>query len=212
MRVIPDGLDPAVVREIDARLARLEREERIRIPWAIESGSRAWGFPSPDSDDDCRFLYVRDSAEYLSLWSARDVVETPLDHVFDVNGWDLAKAVRLLVKGNATVVEWLRSPIVCTGDAGFRDRLLALADDVTDRVLLARHYLHVARQQLVREQTLKRFLYALRPAVVLRWMAEHPARATPPMDLPGLAAESSVPADVREARARADTYFRAEVS
>ncbi|MFE3443732.1 DNA polymerase beta superfamily protein [Nocardia sp. NPDC059180] len=85
---------------------------------AIESGSRAWGFPSPDSDYDCRFLYVASLDTYLSPWRTRDVIETPLVGLLDVNGWDLGKALRLLVKGNAVLIEWLQSPIVYRGDRG----------------------------------------------------------------------------------------------
>ncbi|MCZ2264660.1 nucleotidyltransferase domain-containing protein [Isoptericola sp. QY 916] len=199
MRAVPATLDPAVVAEIDTRLLGVEASSGVSVRWAIESGSRAWGFPSPDSDYDCRFLYVHPADRYLSLWPGRDVIETPLDEVFDVNGWDLAKAVRLLVKGNVTTVEWLRSPIVYRGDPGFRDRLLALADDVVDRGAVGRHYLHVARQQRLLGPSLKKFLYALRPAVALRWLADHPGAVTPPMDLPTLVAESSLPANVRAA-------------
>ncbi|PII84390.1 nucleotidyltransferase [Leucobacter sp. OLJS4] len=199
MRTIPDSLDPQVVAGIDARLSGVEREHGVRIPWAIESGSRAWGFPSPDSDYDCRFLYVRPSDDYLSLWPGRDVIETPLDRVFDVNGWDLAKAVKLIAKGNAAALEWLRSPIVYTGDPAFRDRLLALADEIVARELIERHYLHVGRQQLSSGSSLKRFFYALRPAAALRWLADHPESALPPMDLPTLIAESSVGADIADA-------------
>ena len=143
MRTVPPTLDPTVVAEIDARLAGAG----VAIPWAIESGSRAWGFPSPDSDYDCRFIFVRPAADYLSPWPKRDVIETPLDAVFDVNGWDLIKAVRLLLKGNAVVVEWLRSPIVYTGDDDFRIGLLELAALVSNRALIGRHYLHVGRQK-----------------------------------------------------------------
>jgi predicted nucleotidyltransferase len=199
MRAIPDSLDPAVVAEIDARLAGIELDHGVRIPWAIESGSRAWGFPSPDSDYDCRFIYVRPHTEYLTLWPARDVIETPVDRVFDVNGWDLAKAVRLVVKGNAAAIEWLRSPIVYSGDEGFRDRLLGFADEVVERVLIARHYLHVARQQQTGTQSLKRFFYVLRPAAALRWLADNPEAALPPMDLPTLLRETDVPSNVRDA-------------
>lgn len=201
MRNVPDSLDPAVVAEIDERLLGVEREHGVRIPWAIESGSRAWGFPSPDSDHDCRFLFVRPLDDHLVLWPARDVVETPLDAVFDVNGWELAKAVRLLVNGNATVTEWLRSPVVYTGDEGFRDRFLDLASAVADRGRIGRHYLHVAHRQQERGSTLKRFLYVLRTAAALRWLRDHPGSATPPMDLPTLLAESSVAESVREAAA-----------
>lgn len=199
MCAVPSGLDPAVVSGIDARLAGVEADHGVRILWAIESGSRAWGFPSPDSDYDCRFLYVRPRDAYLSLWPERDVIETPLDETYDVSGWDLAKAVRLLVKGNATAVEWLRSPIVYSGDEGFRDRALALAAEVVDREALCRHYLHVAQQQKSRPHTLKRFFYALRPAAALRWLAAHPESAVPPMELRALLREASAEPAVQDA-------------
>ncbi|GAA2243521.1 hypothetical protein GCM10010413_53000 [Promicromonospora sukumoe] len=201
MRNIPDSMDPDVVRAVDARLDRVEQEHDVRILWAIESGSRAWGFPSPDSDYDCRFLYVRRAGDYLGLRTRRDVIETPLDKVFDVNGWDVRKALGLMVKGNATVGEWLRSPIVYRGDAAIRDDLLALADDTTDRRALTNHYLHVARNNLAllaSSGAAKKFLYALRPAVTLRWMCLR-EDASPPMDLPSLVAGAALPDDVREA-------------
>ncbi len=188
-----------VVAEIDRRLASVSTEHAVEVRWAIESGSRAWGFPSPDSDYDCRFLFVRARDQYLSLWPARDVIETPLDKTYDVNGWDIAKAVRLIVKGNATPIEWLRSPIIYTGDEKFRDALLRLADDTVERSAIGRHYLHVAHRQRAGATTLKRFFYALRPAAALRWLASHPGKAVPPMDLPTLLAEGDVPADVQRA-------------
>lgn len=199
MREIPSSLDPAVVGEIDRRLAGAELEHGVRILWAIESGSRAWGFPSPDSDYDCRFLFVRRHEDYLTLWPERDVIETPLDKVFDVNGWDLAKTLKLIVRGNATAVEWLRSPIVYAGDPVFRDDLVAFADQVIERSALGRHYLHVAIRQREGATTLKRFFYALRPAATLRWLQTHPESVVPPMDLPTLMAEGDLRADVHAA-------------
>jgi predicted nucleotidyltransferase len=202
MRNIPDSMDPDVVRAVDARLDRVQEEHGVRVVWAIESGSRAWGFPSPDSDYDCRFLYVRRVEDYLGLRSRRDVIETPLDKVFDVNGWDVRKAFGLMVRGNATVGEWLRSPIVYRGDAVLRDELVALADDVVDRHALTRHYLHVARNNLAllaSTGVAKKFFYALRPAVTLRWMRVGEHSAVPPMDLPTLVAQAAVPDDVRAA-------------
>ncbi len=92
MRSIPDTMDPDVVRAVDARLDHVEQEYGVSVLWAIESGSRAWGFPSPDSDHDCRFISVRRAHDYLGLRARRDVIETPLDKVFDVNGWDVRKA------------------------------------------------------------------------------------------------------------------------
>jgi uncharacterized protein len=195
MRAVPDELDGGVVREIDARLGALD----VAVTWAIESGSRAWGFPSPDSDYDCRFIFVRSIDSYLSPWPERDVIETPLDEVFDVNGWDLIKAVRLMLKGNAVVVEWLRSPIVYQGNEEFRDGLLALAAQVSNRALVERHYLHVGTNQWqpgITEMKLKKVFYSLRAAAVLRWMEVHPLHLVPPMNLQELLAECDPPADV----------------
>jgi predicted nucleotidyltransferase len=201
MRAIPDDFDPASVAEIDARLLGVESEYGVRIPWAIESGSRAWGFASPDSDYDCRFFYVRSRSAYADLWPSRDVIETPLEGLVDVNGWDVRKAIRLAVAGNATVGEWLRSPLVYSGDARFRDQLLDLVTSVTDPVRVRRHYLHVGRAQWARAGDdvgtvrLKRVFYAIRPAVTLHWMDTHDG--VPPMNLDELLSETSVPNDVR---------------
>jgi predicted nucleotidyltransferase len=205
MRAVPDSLDPAVVRLVDARLDGVVRDERVAIPLAVESGSRAWGFPSPDSDYDCRFVYVRSQADYLDPWPRRDVVETPLDAVLDVNGWDLLKAVRLLVKGNATLLEWLRSPIVYRADDAFRAELLRLAERVVDRDALRRHYLHVGRGQRDRWSgelaPLKKVFYAVRPAATLRWLRVRSDAVVPPMDLARLLDEAEAPgAVVRAAR------------
>ncbi|MFV0372813.1 DNA polymerase beta superfamily protein [Microbacterium sp.] len=199
MRSLPPSLDAQVVAEIDRRLRAVEDDHQVRIPWAIESGSRAWGFPSPDSDYDCRFLFVRRRDHYVTLWPRRDVIETPLDKVFDVNGWDLAKTVRLIAKGNATAIEWLRSPIIYTGDPVFRDALVALTDQIAERSAIGRHYLHVCIRQRTGMVTLKRFFYALRPAAALRWLEVHPTSTVPPMDLPTLLEEGDVDADTRAA-------------
>jgi uncharacterized protein len=201
MRAIPDIMDAAIVSAVDERLRGVEREHGVRIPWAIESGSRAWGFPSPDSDYDCRFFYVRNRDAYLTPWPARDVIETPLDKIFDVNGWDVAKAVQLLVKGNATVTEWLRSPIIYFGDESFRDGMLRLAESLYDPVRTGRHYLHVGLQQRegpLDRLTLKRVFYALRPATTLLWLRMNPDDGVPPMDLPTLIEQADPGAEIRD--------------
>lgn len=201
MRAVPEDFDPVVVAAIDARLADVAASYGVRVPWAIESGSRAWGFASPDSDYDCRFFFVRPRRDYLSLWARRDVIETPLEGLLDVNGWDLAKAVRLATAGNATVGEWLRSPHVYGGEPAFRDELLDLVAAVADPARIRRHYLHVGRGQWAHARAgadlvrLKRVFYAVRPAVTLRWLDQHDG--VPPMNLDELLAEADVPDDVR---------------
>ncbi|MBS7543669.1 nucleotidyltransferase domain-containing protein [Ancylobacter oerskovii] len=195
-------MEAGIVARIDDRLARVAREHGVTIPLAIESGSRAWGFPSPDSDYDCRFIYVRPLDHYLALHPHRDVIETPLDAVFDVNGWDLAKALRLMLRGNAVVVEWLTSPLVYGADTAFRTEFLDLAGRAAERSLAMRHYLHLGERNRrtyladPADVPLKKLFYALRPAVMLRWLRLNPTRAHGPMDLPTLVAETDVPANV----------------
>jgi len=186
-RSIPDSFDPEIVAGIDARLSAAERDELVHIPIAIESGSRAWGFPSPDSDYDCRFVFVRRHDDYRSLWRPRDVIETPLDPIYDVNGWDLGKLIKLMVKGNAVAIEWLQSPIRYRFDCGVADRLLDLARAVTDRAAIRRHYYSLAKTQWLRldrggdEVSLKKIFYALRPVAAVAWLDRHPGEVVAPM-------------------------------
>lgn len=200
-RTLGRGFDRQVVSEIDARLQGLRREG-ISILLAIESGSRAWGFPSPDSDYDCRFIYARRPQEYLSLFPKRDVIEFPTDAVLDVNGWDIAKALGLLLKGNAVVIEWLTSPNVYAGDRAFRTEALKLARRVVRPDLVARHYLHLGERQRRtyfadrHDIPLKKMFYALRPAVALRWLRLHPGKPVAPMHFPKLVAETRLPTSV----------------
>ncbi|WP_246737641.1 DNA polymerase beta superfamily protein [Nordella sp. HKS 07] len=204
LRTVDAGMDETVVARIDARLADIARDHQVTIPLAIESGSRAWGFPSPDSDYDCRFVFVRPIQHYLSLWQRRDVIETEMDGVLDVNGWDLGKALKLLLKGNAVIVEWLKSPIAYGVDAGFRDAFLNLAHEVADRRLIARHYLHLGedqRRKLFGDGRIvaqKKIFYALRPAAALRWLRHHPQEAVAPMHFPTLLHHCDVPPSVVE--------------
>ncbi len=185
-------IDPRLRRRIDRKLAEIERRESVRIFLAVESGSRAWGFPSPDSDYDVRFLYARPRDWYLSIDARRDVIECPLEDVLDVNGWDVRKALQLLLKANPVLAEWLSSPIRyredATAVAAFRD----LAARTGFRRPARYHYLRLGRAQYEREIAgrgtvrLKRYFYALRPALALLWLR---TRAdAPPMDLPALRA------------------------
>jgi uncharacterized protein len=105
LRSIPPEMNDGKVALIDAMLDRIVEDHRVFLPLAIESGSRAWGFSSPDSDYDCRFVFVRRAVDHITPWTARDVIELPLEGDLDANGWDLRKALRLLLKGNAVIVE-----------------------------------------------------------------------------------------------------------
>lgn len=119
-------IDPVLQARIQAELDAIEQKEAVRILLAVESGSRAWGFPSPDSDYDVRFLYLRPIDSYLAVTPRRDVIERPIDALLDINGWDLRKALQLMLRSNAVLIEWLTSPVRYRSWAG-ADELLALA-------------------------------------------------------------------------------------
>jgi predicted nucleotidyltransferase len=99
-------------REIRESLDQIENDERVRVLYAVESGSRAWGFASADSDWDVRFIYARRADWYLSVQRRRDVLEYTLSNGLDMSGWDLRKALGLFAKLNPPLLEWIRSPIV----------------------------------------------------------------------------------------------------
>lgn len=204
LRQLSSSLSNEAVQEIDRRLTDIVTDHRVTIPWAIESGSRAWGFPSPDSDYDCRFIFVRSLDDYLSPWQKRDVIETPLVDLIDLNGWELGKALKLLLKGNAVVVEWLSSPIIYQGDAFFRDGFADLASRVVDPVRTAFHYWHLCDRHRANwgdgdeDTPLKKAFYALRPAAALRWLRQNPGQAIAPMHFPTLLSETDLPSTLMQ--------------
>ncbi len=185
---------------IERRLGAIERGFGVEIFYACESGSRAWDFASPDSDYDARFLYRHPRDWYLSLSEQRDVIETPIEGVYDVNGWDLRKALRLALKGNPVLFEWLSSPIRYLERplaAGFRD----IAFSVFDPVKAYRHYLSMARGQrrtylmgeTVRQ---KKYFYAVRPLLACQYLLAE--RKVVPMRFFDLVDAVVPPAAVRE--------------
>ncbi|MBB4238772.1 nucleotidyltransferase domain-containing protein [Rhizobium esperanzae] len=197
-----DGFDPEAVKEIRSRLASV-REQGIHIGFAIESGSRAWGFPSPDSDYDCRFVYIRPVTHHLALAAARDVIEFPIIGDIDTGGWDLRKALLLALKGNAVVVEWLKSPIVYEEEAGFRSRLGELLDLIMVPEKVAAHYVGLMRQHFQSQGEgaikLKKLLYTVRPAIALEWMRQRSFHVLPPMNMLECLEAISIAPDLRTA-------------
>ena len=109
---------PTVDEEIQRSIDEIEQSENVTVLYACESGSRAWGFHSQDSDYDVRFIYAHPPDWYLSvdLEKKRDVIERPILDDLDVSGWDLRKSLQLFRKSNPPLLEWLDSPIV------YRDR------------------------------------------------------------------------------------------
>ena len=179
-----------IVQEIiPAKLKEIEARENIRIIHCIESGSRAWGFASPDSDYDVRFIYVRPQEFYLRLDKTRDVIEWQLDDTLDINGWDLQKALRLLYNSNPTLFEWNSSPIVYKTTAEWAE-ISAVIGTFFQKKAGLHHYLSTAktnyREYLRGDMVkLKKYFYVLRPILACRWILQK--HTPPPMRFSDLA-------------------------
>ena len=176
-----------------SKLKELEVDNNVRILFAIESGSRAWGFPSPDSDYDARFIYARPLDWYLSLTPGRDVIELPIKGDLDINGWDIKKALNLLLKPNPVMLEWLSSPIRYMWNDGVCEKLIAFSKQIAHGPACLHHYLHLGGRQWdiyidgKTEVNLKKYFYIVRPAMAVRWMRLHP-ELIPPMNFQQLLA------------------------
>ena len=167
-----------VIRE---KLKEIEERENIKILHCVESGSRAWGFASPDSDYDVRFIYVRPKEYYLRLDKTRDVIEWQLDDTLDINGWDLQKTLRLLHKSNPTLFEWNSSPIVYKTTDEWKE-----VSSVIEKYFIEKsglyHYLSTAKsnyREYLRGDVvrLKKYFYVLRPLLACKWIL---TEGTPP--------------------------------
>lgn len=161
---------------IAAELKNIERDHNVRILYACESGSRAWGFPSLDSDYDVRFIYARPAVEYLKLSKPRDVIELALEPDLDLSGWDIYKTCELLRKTNPALLEWLGSPIVYCEDRTITDVLRSESQAHFNMRACCEHYLSMAKSNynsFIRSRELvrpKKYLYALRPMLCLHWL------------------------------------------
>ncbi|WP_338769191.1 nucleotidyltransferase domain-containing protein [Massilia sp. METH4] len=169
-----------VRQEIMRRLAAAEQEHGVRILLAVESGSRAWGFASPNSDYDVRFIYAHPPAWYMAvdLEEKRDVIEYPIVDDIDLNGWDVRKALRLFWKSNPAFVEWIQSPIIYIERGSFRERARDALPQVYNGEHGLYHYRSMAktnyRGYLRAEQVpLKKYFYALRPLLSVRWIERY---------------------------------------
>src|SRR5690606_3449454 len=167
------------MREILDELHKIEKEYRVQIFYACESGSRAWGFPSVDSDYDVRFLYIRERDWYLSIdvEDKRDVIELPISDDLDISGWDLRKALKLLRKSNPPLLEWLSSPIVYVQNDVLIEKFRALAPLYYSPISCSYHYLQMARNnfgEYMKGDTVKvkKYFYILRPILAIKWIEE----------------------------------------
>src|SRR5262249_53268952 len=206
MKAAP-GIDHATGESVRRKLADIERTHAVRILFAVESGSRAWGFPPPDSDFDVRFVYLHPRDWYLSLVDRRDVIEIPIDDEdHDISGWDFRKAMQPLLRSNPALYEWLVSPAVYLEDETTRAMLRSLAERGYAGKTMGWHYLRMADRTYkahFRDRTeanLKKYFYVIRPLCALIWLVER--GSLPPMNLGALLDGIELPALVRRAIGR----------
>ncbi|MDX7839461.1 nucleotidyltransferase domain-containing protein [Aeromonas caviae] len=195
------SIDPEIRKDIVKKLSHIESEYDVEILFAIESGSRAWGFESIDSDYDVRFVYRHKPSWYFNVLPKRDVIELPIVGVDDYSGWDIRKALFLLNKSNPVFFEWLRSPIVYREETNATDLLRQAADKYFSPVSSIYHYLHMAtgnnREYLQSEQVkIKKYFYVLRPLLACMWVEAK--NSPPPMKFEELLNAATVSADFKE--------------
>lgn len=188
-------MDQKILNEIKI----IEITENVKILYAVESGSRAWGFPSPDSDYDVRFIYVRPQAWYLSIQPGRDVIEYPISDLLDISGWDLKKTLQLLRKSNPSLLEWLHSPIVYYSDGKLVEDLKDLATQSFSQKALLYHYLNMAKSNFRShlqgdDVKIKKYFYVLRPLLACLWLRDK--QEIPPILFDDLLTLGEIPDEV----------------
>jgi len=206
MSDLADQIEPSIRTRIAERTDRLAAEYDVTVLYACESGSRAWGFPSADSDYDVRVVYAHPRDWYLSIdWEQRDdTIDPPIADEVDVHGWDLRKALGLFQAANPTLLEWLRSPLVYREDAAVLARWRGLISDYYTPRAAGHAYRGMARS--VAEQNLtgdaishKAYLYVLRALLAVRWIEQRPGGAPPPVAFAALVEATVEQPDLRRA-------------
>lgn len=167
------------------KLKTIENEHKIDILFAVESGSRAWGFPSTDSDYDVRFIYKRRVEDYLKINEIDDFIDFEIENELDFKAWDIQKVLRLMLKSNASILEYLQSPIHYIINEAFEKELFDLAESQFNAQKVARHYLGITTRKLIEIEhsnklNLKNLFYALRSVLAAKWIIEE--KTLPPME------------------------------
>jgi predicted nucleotidyltransferase len=171
---------------IKNRLKQLAIERNIIILYACESGSRGWGFASPNSDWDVRFIYVHSPEWYLSIDKNKDMIDFAIDeNELDLTGWELRKTLRLLQGSNASPYEWLQSPIVYLDNHNFQEHLSGLMHYYFKPRSTAFHYLGLAKSAAKKgligdKMDIKKYFYVLRPLLAALWICNK--KQAPPME------------------------------
>lgn len=183
-------------------LKRIEQEFDVKIVYACESGSRAWGFPSKDSDYDVRFIYVHKPEWYLSIDNnKRDVIEIPINDLLDINGWEITKALRLFRKSNPPLLEWMHSSIEYYTAYSTIHQMRKLEKSVFTPISCMYHYLHMAkgnyRDYLQQNSVkIKKYFYVLRPILAAKWIETY--NEVPPIEFQALLAALLSPGKLKD--------------
>lgn len=190
-----------MINHIKVQLAKLEKEKQIKILLAVESGSRAWGIPSPDSDYDVRMIYIHNKDWYLSIGERKDSIDFFEGDLLDISGWDIRKAFKLVRKSNASPMEWCRSPIIYHEEEGFVNELKHLTYSYFVPKHTINHYWGIAKNSFHSNYkdgkiVLKKLFYVLRPLLAASWIIKN--NEIPPITL----AELMVLIDDKKVRAR----------
>lgn len=162
---------------IITKLAHIADEKNIKMILAVESGSRAWGFASPDSDYDCRFVYAHPKEEYISLFEQKDTIDYTPDAIYDLSGWDIKKFLQHITKSNAVMLEWLQSNSIYYSNEKFVAELRKLGRAYFNPIAVSWHYLSMAKKKydVLKENEyskLKTYFYVLRPLACIRFIRE----------------------------------------
>ena len=186
---------------IVAKLNEIEKEKQVKILYAVESGSRAWGFESKDSDYDVRFIYIHPLDWYLSIENRRDVIEYQTSDLLDINGWDVKKALKLFKNSNPPLYKWLHSPIVYLEKSNFSKKLRTLMPKFYSSAACTHHYLSMAKRNYKAylshpKVNVKKYFYVLRPILACMWIEKY--KTMPPMEFEKLFEAQDLKSQFRE--------------
>ena len=167
----------AIRERISKHLREIEEQHHIKILYAVESGSRAWGFSSPDSDLDVRFIYVHEPEWYFHIEEQKDTIEQMFPDETDMSGWELKKALRLFKSSNPSLFEWIHSPIIYQMDETFINEIRQMETQYFLKEKAMFHYNHIYKKhndRYIKDYglPLKRFLYYLRGILVCKWLSD----------------------------------------
>jgi len=192
-------MDDILRQSIMDKLQNIEERYRVKIPLAIESGSRGWGFAAPNADYDCRFIYVHKPERYLSILDLKEFIDYELDETYDIKGYDLKRVLRYIIKSQATIFEWLSSNEVYIKNEVIVEKLRNLAAAFFNPIPMSHHYLSLAKKKLyeitdVEEAKIKKYFYILRPIANLNYI--HQYKKMPFMEYDKTLEATAPPSDV----------------